>query len=290
MMKYGELLPNYLNGVNINRHGDIITDEDNKILFNNNILNYFLKKPPIMIQQTSYYMEDYSFNLMVELDEFIKDINVSVYSTEDNTLLYGDVIEFDEEEQILNYTNEIILEGITHELPFIFYITVEIVTYNENRYVKSYPENDISNGSDRDHFILLDIVGNLCNIPRRIYKSFNLSRIDYTYPHTVGKDVVGGVVQSCTEDDFDYYQRLHYFIMNYQTVDAITVIAKVFYSVSAVFRFKRDDDDVIIYECGSNPAPNIQQLPLGVDLREIEEFKPYTPITQKVLTRYRGGA
>ena len=81
-----------------------------------------------------------------------------------------------------------------------------VETYNEEKIIKGYPENDTPLGDEFDHDQSLDIIGSLANIPRKEYQPPETELYPLTEPPYNNKT---------TEDDYYYKERIKKYLQEY---------------------------------------------------------------------------
>ena len=208
MKQYRNLLPAYLQGQNIERHAEILETQDN-LLYDNMLLlmTMFDLNRPILIEKVQEEPATCTMNVYVNTQYPIRKVKV----TGDASLL----IEYDEEDRKLQ---EKYTFTCTDTYPAVSpALTVVVETYNDEEYVKAYPENDEIQFNKNDHDIFLDRIGALLGIPRRVYTEQNIGQTvsEYLklYPHFFTKQGYGKQVgEAYTEDDYYYHKRLIKFI------------------------------------------------------------------------------
>lgn len=202
-MKYKTLLPSYLDGQNITKHANIIDNEDNKIFQKMMLLSYMFKHiRPILIEKIQKTQQTSNIKVHINTTETIQSIQISGD--------YEETLTFTEDEYITEYT----IEFTVNDESIIVNpdITVTVNTFEETTYTKGYPENDITQENIYDHDEFLDILGNLLNLPRRIYKPYPITDAANSTPPYMGKQITEQIVQECTEDDYYYSQRIEQFL------------------------------------------------------------------------------
>jgi hypothetical protein len=148
------------------------------------------------------------------------------------------LVEYEEEELV----TETIIEGeaqdeITSVMPQG--LECHVYCYDGTTYHKGYMENDTVKGNIYDHDRYLDRIGAILGISRRIYKNeFITAMGDHLkwryitppywnkYRHTTTSWV--------TEDDYDYYKRLKYFIDQYGSVPLPLLMADVIFEYGSL--------------------------------------------------------
>lgn len=83
---------------------------------------------------------------------------------------------------------------------------IQVETYNEEKIIKGYPENDTLLGDEFDHDQTLDIIGSLANIPRKEYQPPETELYPLTEPPYNNKT---------TEDDYYYKERIKKYLQEY---------------------------------------------------------------------------
>ena len=243
MKKYAELLPSYLAGENINNHASIIDNQDTQILHKIQLLRLWNKlERPILIEKIQSSPNFAKMKVHINTPDSIKKIIVKVENT-------PFITEYTEEQYITEetqlYDSILDQEHLSVNVP----IKVTVETYNGMTYQKAYPENDIKKNNINDHDIFLDIIGDLLGIPRRTYKDWITGSEDieddlrYTYPPCFAKYDENGNMIAGTEDDWYYYQRLSYFVENYDSSFLPALMMKILYewehiNVSTVYNRK----------------------------------------------------
>jgi len=230
MKYYRDYLPHYLGGPNIDKHSSIIEAADARVYSDLSLLELWCNLPrPLMIQREAVTLENIHMNIQVDIPQIIKSITVT-----------GEY----------NYTQEYAEEDVTTSLSLDFYIkgntdtlknpniTVTVETYDEISYTKAYPENDTNIGDVHDHDEFLDRIGKLLGIPRRIYKSYPFEDAEKSMPPYNGKEIttIDGdkIVQSCTEDDYYYQERLQYYLSNFNKMALPILLLKTIYGYEYV--------------------------------------------------------
>lgn len=293
MKYYRNYLPNYLGGPNIDRHSSILEEADESVYCDLALLEMWCSLPrPVTIQREAISLDNIHMIIRVDIPQSIKKITI--------TGEYQYTQSYDEEDIMTTTTIDFYLRGSTNSLKNPD-ITVTVETYDVITYTKSYPENDTAVGDSYDHDEFLDRIGNLLGIPRRIYDSYSFEDARKSTPPYFGKTVVGGVVQSCTEDDYYYQQRLQYYLENYNKMPLPILLLRTIYGYEHVTELNTStirDDSVWQYikdEINDNiPVPerpctyvflvnrenyvNIQSLS---DAEKIIFLEKYIPITRQ---------
>ena len=193
---YQSLLPSYLNGPNIRKHAEIISQQD-KILDNKiHLLSLWnIVTRPVMFE----YDEDLgTINVHVDSHlEIIKNITITVSSTQDE----DDIEEynFNEDDCRTTWTEE-------YELVSSQKMEVVVETYNCYEYNGIWVGSDYSleTGVIQSYDEFLDKLGVLFRIPRKE-----------------------------EELDYNYSQRLQFFIEHYGTMELNLLMLYVIYGVTA---------------------------------------------------------
>ena len=232
---YTELLPSYLNGPNITRHGEII-DKSTDHIYNQQALleTWNNLTRPVLIQKEQTQAHDSVYTVYVDIPYAIKSISI--------TGDYTASMEFSEDDCVTSYSYSFNFHSeFDPESPDMmkFYgfaiadFVVVVETFEGYTYTKAYPENDTSMGDVYDHDQLLDMLGTVLSVPRRIYSQFlasDMVRIAPTIPQFFGKEAKRITTQfstkwyilSCTEDDYYYAERLNQFITDFM-VDGLSL-------------------------------------------------------------------
>ena len=223
---YKDLLPSYLDGPNIRRHGELV-DMSTEYLYDqlgvlgswNNLTR------PVLIKKEQEEKWNATYTVYVDLPYAIQSITISGD--------YTATVSFSEEDCVTSYTLSFPFSVDPDSTKMIewygfanatFEVCVE--TYEGYTYKKGYPENDSIMGDVYDHDRLLDLLGTVLTIPRRIYSQFQaneMGRIADTVPLLFGKRMeqittefgTRWYVLSCTEDDYYYAERLQNFINDF---------------------------------------------------------------------------
>lgn len=243
MRKYSELLPSYLDGENIRNHSHVLEYVDKNLdTLVDLIRSWSTLDRQILIERVQEHDNRADYTVHINTKAPIKKITVQI----DN--YSPSVYEYDEEtcvtHESLSFENIPDQGHIVVQVPMV----VRVETYDDIIYVKAYPENDISQGNMYDHDEFLDIVGRLLGVPRRTYKDWisESENPDYdvwnTFPKYFVKYVDGDMVAG-TEDDWYYYQRLSYFVENYDSSFLPALMMKILYewehiNVSTVYNRK----------------------------------------------------
>ena len=230
--KYIDLLPNYLRGNNITNHANLVDYEVKKILSILNDLSFITSlDKPLLIQKDQTFKEKNSTNYIFNVDyiihinldsECLKSINIS-----------GDYLfskDYDEEENVINEEITVHFEKQFSWQDIWIYnprILVTVETYDGNTYIRGYPENDVVTGDNYDHDPLLDVLGQVLGIPRKMYEEYQslggtsdgiylIHNEQIVYPAFMGKEYdLQGNILLCSEDDYYYIERLKRFISLY---------------------------------------------------------------------------
>ena len=224
MIKYNELLPSYLAGSNISKHSRIIEDMDadvhNKIDF---MRGWLELQQPVLVERVASETS-ITYNIHIHRDNFIKSI-----------IITGDITEnkiYSPEDMITDVTITTSLANTDQISMHDFQVTV--TDYNDVTYTKGYPENDNAEDTIYDHNELLDKMGLLLNLPRKTYKEYNITDAKDTQPPYFGKEVDNNVVQSCTEDDYYYLQRIREYMENMNHGNLPMLLLQLMYGYSRV--------------------------------------------------------
>ena len=277
MRYYSDLLPSYLDGENIQKHSSVIEYIDKKADAKIDLFSIWNKlERPILIQRDAKNTSRIIFTIYINTKDPIKEITIDGEITDTITITNETTTEYN---KTYNYTPTTPPGGIM--MPQ-FTVTVETT---ERTYTKGYPENDTIENNIYDHDPFLDIVGGLLNIPRRNYKAFTGTIGDTTPPY-FAKEIIDGVYQACTEDDYYYKERLK----GYTTSDKMaTAYFQAIYNEGAHLFPKRNE---------AVPVPLLQEGTIGVslplvtakniDLTSSEELiRKQLPITREVYLYYK---
>ena len=280
--KYSDFLPNYLDGDNIRNHAGNIEKQDKIIADKNRRLQNWNKlSPPLLIERVCVEDGDnihITYCLHVSVDEFIEHIEI------DNELL----VSFPYSDAVMEYEDIILDEIVTSESfcnnPVL---RVDVYTYADNVYSKGYPENDVHDETVFDHDENLDRVGALFGLERRTYNSYNSVDGADSIPAFFGKEDIEGVVQSCTEDDYYYLQRLLYLISHYQTMDLCKLYIYLIYNVDLEISHEYEKYEIqqgnFLYILDKNTrfAVNIDEPPLGQELSADPYLGKFIPVSRE---------
>ena len=230
MKYYRNYLPNYLGGPNIDSHSTILEEEDAGVYDGLSLLELWCNLPrPLMIQREAVSLESIHMIVRVDIPQIIKKITI--------TGEYNYTMEYDEVDITTTAEVDFYIQGSTEYLKNPD-ITVTVETYDEITYTKAYPENDTTTGDLHDHDEFLDRIGNLLGIPRRIYKSYPFVDADKSMPAYNGKQIttIDGdkIVQSCTEDDYYYQERLQYYLANFNKMALPILLLRTIYGYEHV--------------------------------------------------------
>lgn len=262
-----DLTPNYLDGKNIQRHAEVIDTQNNQLQNKINQIGLHHKLiRPIMFEK-EITENNQIFQTYINTIHSIKEVNITDGTgqiitnytyTEDEAITQAsyDLTEYITTEN--NLTNE---TGLINPS-----VCVEVVTFDEwETYLKAYPENDYpmqwqdeTLDAARNHDIYLDRIGALLNIPRRKYTTYNISEQYNATPSGFGKQVTDDQVQECTEDDYQYYKRLQYFIEHYPTDTFTALMLYIIYgyrTINVFNSYTRREDPVIAHYIDANEDP-----------------------------------
>lgn len=136
-------------------------------------------------------------------------------------------------------------------------VKVTLKTYDGETYVKAHPENETRQNNENDHDEFLEMLGNLLNIPRRQYKDFLTGErpedvLRDTIPYINAKYDENDNIIPGSEDDYYYYQRLKYFIENYQTTFPPALMMKILYEWEFITVYDVHDRQTSITEIYNN--------------------------------------
>lgn len=309
--KYTELLPSYLSGPNIMRHGRIIDDSTTEIYDKAYLLEQWstLQERPILVQKIQEHGNAADVKIYCNSRYSLKRITItgdyeaSVDFSEDDVVtsytfnlrilksaLSGDTLEFAEATGIINPNLIITMED-----------------YDEHTIVKAYPENDSIENTVYDHDPFLDIIGGLLTVKRRTYVAYEntMENVGNTCPAFFGKVLDDGIISECTEDDYYYLQRILYFIEKNGTEDLAKTMLKVVYELDCdVINYNQDICKMDVHDMDEKyMADNTSQDANTVVYRivpvfysnishpeeeELNQFiKPYLPVTRKVITTWK---
>lgn len=136
--------------------------------------------------------ETYSYMVSESVYEIII-VETDEGTSKTNNLLYTNSYTIDDDIREINYSYTSTSENI---IPVEDY-RISTITFDEYKYEKGFPENDVSQGDIFDHDISLDEIGALNNIPRKQYiPATNLARTEPQYN------------DRATEDDYHYMKRM----------------------------------------------------------------------------------
>ena len=235
---YRDLLPSYLEGPNIDKHSQVIDSYDTKLYADiERLRGWNNLNRPILIEKIQTGSNNAKYVIHIHTDEPITSIDVSGDYTYNET---HEETEFITQKEITFYTS---IDDITTHKQLAIQtglvnadFTVTVQTSEENTYIKSYPENDTVENTNYDHDEMLDKIGALLNIPRRLYNEYTLAEITETIPTPyVGKQANNDMIQQCTEDDYYYTQRLQKFIEGYGSISyPLLMLDVVFEQIGAV--------------------------------------------------------
>lgn len=231
---YSSLLPGYLAGNNIGKHVNIIEWQD-KLLNDEmcEILSWCKLERPILIEKQQSSLGSSTITVHISTDTVLK----SVFISGDYTYSH----EYEEDE--LLETDSITFTFSPGGLLANPQITVMVETYDDMTYFKSYPENDVAIGSSADHDEWLDRLGTFLGIPRLQYKPYNINDGANANPSFFGKETtpittISGTVEyrveSTTEDDYYYSQRLQSFIESFNTRELVLTLIQIRYGYNRV--------------------------------------------------------
>ena len=220
---YLEVLPEYLRGENISKHAKVINKMNNDAYNKLYLLSTWSNiNRPILFERVQTSDGECTITVHVDMESPIRSISISGDITE--------TITFDEDEVVTSHS---ITRTVTSEDIIVMPIlVVEVESIDGICVTKGYPENDTVTGDVYDHDEFLDLMGNLFNVPRHVYKEYSISDVSNSYPPYMGKSVSGGMILSCTEDDYYYQQRLKSFFDNLSAEDLAGVMLKVRYGIS----------------------------------------------------------
>lgn len=294
MKGYVDLLPSYLkDGVNIGRHGLLLDKQDNHVRSMIDIVKgSFILERPLLIER---YQEEGGYATITL--HFNTESPVKRVYTE---LLPVNIDESYEEEDLVT-SGELSIE-CTDTIPPVMPTFIAVVeTYDGLTYVRGYPENDITKSNVYDHDTVLDNIGSLLGIPRRIYKelAYGQEEKDYknTYPKYFTKQMYSSHKEGdlLTEDDYYYAQRLKKFIREYTKKPLSALMAELLYEMDDVDIYplrnrvtsRTEDNADYMNTIGSLIVSNTQKY-LNIDYSNMDEIlQRYSNITQKLFTTTR---
>ena len=135
----------------------------------------------------------------------------SVTIMKNDDVIYSDTFSYDDNVDTFNYSyngstlDDVGVGEVAEIIPqHQFKLIVE--TFEENKIVKGFPENDNHQGNEFDHDESLDEIGALHNIPRRQY----LLVTEDLYPATEPP-----FCDRSSEDDYHYMQRILEYMVRY---------------------------------------------------------------------------
>ena len=291
MKGYVDLLPSYLkDGVNIGRHGLLLDKQDNNVRSMIDIVKgSFILERPLLIER---YQEEGGYATITL--HFNTESPVKRVYTE---LLPVNIDESYEEEDLMT-SGELSIE-CTDTIPPVMPTFIAVVeTYDGLTYVRGYPENDITKSNVYDHDTVLDNIGALLGIPRRIYKelAYGQEEKDYknTYPKYFTKQMYSSHKEGdlLTEDDYYYAQRLKKFIREYTKKPLSALMSELLYEMDDVDIYplrdrvtsRTEDNADYMNTIGSLIVSNTQKY-LNIDYSNMDEIlQRYSNITQKLFT------
>ena len=294
MKGYVDLLPSYLkDGVNIGRHGLLLDKQDNNVRSMIDIVKgSFILERPLLIER---YQEEGGYATITL--HFNTESPVKRVYTE---LLPVNIDESYEEEDLVT-SGELSIE-CTDTIPPVMPTFIAVVeTYDGLTYVRGYPENDITKSNVYDHDTVLDNIGALLGIPRRIYKelAYGQEEKDYknTYPKYFTKQMYSSHKEGdlLTEDDYYYAQRLKKFIREYTKKPLSALMAELLYEMDDVDIYqlrnrvtsRTEDNADYMNAIGSLIVSNTQKY-INIDYSNMDEIlQRYSNITQKLFTTTR---
>ena len=234
MKHYIDYLPNYLDGPNIQTHAAIMDMADYEV---NELLNlvglWSTLQRPILIQREAVSLDNIHMIVHIHIPQLIKKITI--------TGEYQYTREYDEADIIDETQIEFYIRGSNDTLKMP-HITVTVETHDEITYSKSYPENDTPQDNTADHDTFLDRIGNLLGIPRRQYNKYNFTDAENSTPPYMGKTIqeetinneTVQMVQSCTEDDYYYKERIQYYLDNFNKMPLPILLLRTIYGYEHV--------------------------------------------------------
>ena len=226
--KYNSLLPEYLNGQNINTHADIIDTED--LATNNRIellQTWNVLERPILFERVQEESGTCTINVHINSPSAIQSINIT--GDEEISEEYA-------EEELLTEKTYTFTVTDTND-PILPSLSVRVETYDDLMFEKAYPENDEEKGDLHDHDRFLDIIGSLLGVSRRKYKAFAPNKLPDTHPSYFAKFDSNGVMIPGTEDDWYYKERLEYFISHFSTVTLQELLMKILYEWNIIHTY-----------------------------------------------------
>jgi len=224
MIKYSELLPSYLQGSNISKHSSIIEEMDadafNKIMF---MRGWMELEQPVLVERVASETS-ITYNIHIHDDNIIKSIIITGDIRENKTYSIEDMVTDITITMSLANTEKITMHDFQ----------VTITDYNDVSYTKGYPENDIILDNVYDHNEFIDKLGRLLNLPRKTYSGYTIADAKDTLPAYFGKEVANNVVQSCTEDDYYYLQRIREYLEKMNHTNLPMLLLQLMYGYSRV--------------------------------------------------------
>ena len=295
MKKYGELLPSYLNGQNIQKHSAILDEQNWKLYEKLYMLeNWSNLNRPILFERVQTEPMIASVTVHVHSPFPIKKITIKKgYPTPYNTV----TVAYDEDDCVTEYEYTY-TEGNNESVNVLPYCMVTVETFDGITYEKGYPENDEPEGTLYDHDEYLDIIGNLLGLPRRRYKEVVTGGQDpaeYTglYPSYFTKVCVPGhdhhIGDLLTEDDWYYMARLKHFSDNVRQGNLLKLMAECLYEMQDAKTFNMVGRTTITEETRELIGNNVLGLVKQTNYRNMDYtnqndvLSQYIPVTRMLV-------
>lgn len=224
MQKYSSYLPLYMGGRNIDRHSMVIEEADARYYSTLQLMREWCNlERPVMIQRIATESL-VTYNVMVKSSKPL--LSLKITGDYDYSISWG------EEEVVTEYSYSFTFPNLTGVDMHRFLVTVS--DYDDVTLRKGYPENDDRLGDLYDHDEFIDRMGGLVGLPRKKYISYNLSDASSSLPPFMGKQVTGGVVGECTEDDYYYLERIRLFVSQFGKQNLASLLLQLIYGYSDI--------------------------------------------------------
>ena len=224
MQKYSSYLPLYMGGRNIDRHSMVIEEADARYYSTLQLMREWCNlERPVMIQRIATESL-VTYNVVVKSRKPL--LSLKITGDYDYSISWG------EEEVVTEYSYSFTFPNSTGVDMHRFLVTVS--DYDDVTLMKGYPENDDRLGDLYDHDEFIDRMGSLVGLPRKQYISYNLSDASSSLPPFMGKQVTGGVVDECTEDDYYYLERIRLFVSQFGKQNLASLLLQLIYGYSDI--------------------------------------------------------
>ena len=306
--KFTEALPEYLSGPVVESMGDIT---DNSIQSTLRILLLLRSiqtlERPILLERYQNIPGEGFMRVHIHTDSPIKKVSITGWYPDDNECYTDETME----EPIFLPVEYAEADAVT-DLEFVFPIyaeyrehgqvyaamPVEVVSvelWDGREFVKGYPENDVVKGDEYDKDEVLDRIGALLGIPRRIQKDLTTSLEPWSYeeiyPPFWTKVDFADADDIILEDDWYYYKRLAKFMNEFGSKTLVELLCELTYEASDVETVVSRDRNTWIYPSISGRTGGLVYYLIwnspyytNIDYSTMDELlSAYVPVTRPLL-------